>query len=467
MIKPSVTSAFFNPTNWFFIILILSIFSVARPTVSKVKTPFNQDASKTIVAIYVGESMGANDIKPSRIERLKIKLEELFKVRPSSQYSLVTYTANAYQILPLTRDTKILTNFAKALTTDMAPVSGRSESSLAPLIFKTFKEGEKGQNLLLVTDEVSIEDSKNLRALLNKYQIHFSIYGIGDETIELENFQYNDTSLVKLASLVKANYIPYSAGNTDIREISESLEEYYPISDDDQLPWKDLGYYMLYFLFIPFVLFFRKGWIARLGIFGALILSPLKTQHVQASPFLSPFLTPDQQAKFYFNLGNYQKAAKYFKNQYYKGISYYLAQDFKNAEISLSNLDSPEAKFAHANSVAHLGYYLSAMEEYQDLLKEAPQYEKQAKANIIIMQALVAEVDSMSESQRPEGEELARVKKEKFKVARGSKSTAQESNTNDSSKKLDVNTWMKKVNAPLEDFLVRKLQVLESNKNEN
>ncbi|MEH0861527.1 VWA domain-containing protein [Halobacteriovorax sp. DPLXC-1] len=467
MIKPKAASVFFNPTNWFFIILILSIISISGPTISKVETPFNQDESRTIIAIYIGESMEANDITPNRLERIKIKLQELFKIRSNGYYSIVVYTSNAYQILPFTKDTQILSNFVKALAADMSPVSGRNESSLSSIIFKSFKEGAKGQNLLLVTDEITIKDSKGLRALLKKYQINLSVYGIGNSSVELENFNFDNTSLKKFSSMLNANYTEFDLGNSDLRDINSSLKEYYPISDDDELPWHDLGYYLLFIILIPFAMSFRKGWIARITIFSGIFILSGNYQEVEASPFLSPFFTGDQQGKIYYQLGRYDKAAKSFKNQYYKGISYYLAQDFKNAQVSLTNIDTPEAKFAHANSLAHLGYYLSAMEEYQELLKEAPEYEKQAKININIMKALVEEVDSLSESQRPEGEELANIKKDKFKVARGSKTSFNESNNENDKTPLDINSWMKKVHAPLEDFLVRKIQVLEARRNEN
>ena len=52
----------------------------------------------------------------------------------------------------------------------------------------------------------------------------------------------NTDSLKKLAKELSADFIEYSADDSDVKELREFSKPYYPEKDSDNIPWEDFGY---------------------------------------------------------------------------------------------------------------------------------------------------------------------------------------------------------------------------------
>ena len=205
---------------------------------------------------------------------------------------------------------------------------------------------------------------------------------------------------------------------TPVKIPKDSLKTkpYYPENDSDDIPFEDFGYYLLLMISPISLLMFRKGWSVEFLLAATILLIP---KSLVANPLLDMWLTKDQQGMILFKMGNYKEAAHSFSNEMWKGTSYYVAEQFEDAEKAFSRAKGDEARFNRANAIAQMGYYQSAYEIYIALQKKYPDEEKY-KINAKITKKLADDIEALSKSQVSEGEEKAKTFKSKFKKSKRS-----------------------------------------------
>ena len=118
--------------------------------------------------------------------------------------------------------------------------------------------------------------------------------------------------------------------------------------------------------------------VKRILIVLVLIVSPTSAS---AADFLDWWLTPDQQGRFYFERGEYQKAARAFEQPEWKAIAFYNAGDFANAAALFATLESPQGYFSLGNALAKQEKLEPALNAYQRALDLKPDF-PEAKFNL-------------------------------------------------------------------------------------
>ncbi len=138
----------------------------------------------------------------------------------------------------------------------------------------------------------------------------------------------------------------------------------------------------------------RRFWIIlALGILAWIVAAP--------QSFMNLWLTPDQQGRLWFQLGDYERASRTFEDPRWRGFSLYAGQDFANAESYFSQYEDEDSLLARANSLAHLRDYAAAKRAYEDLAKNYPNHPAPA-VNIPVMVALIEADKDTSESEMSE-----------------------------------------------------------------
>jgi Ca-activated chloride channel family protein len=102
-----------------------------------------------------------------------------------------------------------------------------------------------------------------------------------------------------------------------------------------------------------------------------------------------------------FNLGHYQQAALQFKTTPWQAYSSYGDEQYKNSTSLYAQFTDVDNQIARANSLAHAREYVDARHLYQQILLIDPE-NVAASTNIVIVQTIIDEVNSMSKSQAPE-----------------------------------------------------------------
>lgn len=101
----------------------------------------------------------------------------------------------------------------------------------------------------------------------------------------------------------------------------------------------------------------------------------------QAAGFLDWWLTSDQQGRYFFERGEYQKAARSFINRKWKAIAFYKAGDYSNAAALFETMETAEDMLYLGNSLAQQNKLAPAVSAYKMAIKLKPDF-PEAKFNL-------------------------------------------------------------------------------------
>jgi Ca-activated chloride channel family protein len=358
--------------------------------------------------------MNQQDIQPSRLERAKHKVADLLAVRPDKRSALVVYAGTAHTVLPLTADQDILKQYLAPLKPSMMPRPGKFPEYALPQVDQILRDTTAPASVVLFTDGLG---SASVEAFTEFFSIRphqLLVAGVGTESDEEGLIPLERRSLENLADAAGGHYISLTLDDSDVRSMQRRIDSHYVVVDDDALPWLDSGYPLVFVCLGIFLMWFRKGWtIAYAWVLVPIILSagpqPALAQdetipaarHSLTRWFADLWLTPDQQGRLLMQMGRYAEAAFHFEDPLWKGMAYYYGENFMQAAEYFSRSDSDDALFNEANARAHARDYLRSVHRYDRLLERTPDYPG-ARANRDTVQAIIDEINRMSESQQQE-----------------------------------------------------------------
>lgn len=133
----------------------------------------------------------------------------------------------------------------------------------------------------------------------------------------------------------------------------------------------------------------------------ALVLAALAWIVAAPKAFVNLWLTPDQQARLWFQLGDYERASRTFEDPSWRGFSLYAGQDFATAERYFSQYQDAESLLARANALAHQRDYAAAKQAYEELASRYPDHPAPA-VNLPVVEALIEADKRVSDSNESE-----------------------------------------------------------------
>jgi Ca-activated chloride channel family protein len=106
-----------------------------------------------MVAIDTSNSMLAQDVKPSRLERSKLAIEELLDLLQGDRIGLIAFAGNSFLQCPLTLDYSAFAIDLNAVEAGIIPRGGTSVSSAIRTAITAFEgKAKKYKALILITD---------------------------------------------------------------------------------------------------------------------------------------------------------------------------------------------------------------------------------------------------------------------------------------------------------------------------
>ena len=139
--------------------VILLIVMIARPQIgSKIETVKRQGV-EIMIALDVSNSMLAEDITPSRLERSKLMLAKLLDELDNDKVGLIVFAGDAYTQLPITTDFVSAKMFLSNISTEMVPTQGTAIGRAIDLAMKSFTPDESADKaIIVITDGENHED---------------------------------------------------------------------------------------------------------------------------------------------------------------------------------------------------------------------------------------------------------------------------------------------------------------------
>ena len=175
--------------------LIFLIFSAAGPQIGTRVSPIERKGVDLVFAVDVSESMNAQDIKPSRLEKAKFEISQIISQLKGDRVGIIVFAGSSHLYLPLTSDYEATQLFLDAIDTKMIPNQGTDLSTALRTAMSVFnKEDDKYKVMVLVTDGEDHEGAaiEMANTALKSGIITHSV-GVGTEKGSLIPI-YNDSS---------------------------------------------------------------------------------------------------------------------------------------------------------------------------------------------------------------------------------------------------------------------------------
>ena len=258
-------------------ILVLSIAGLKTGTTVK---PVERKGVDIVFCIDVSASMNAQDVKPSRIDKVKFEVSKVIDNLKGDRLGIVVFSGSNFLYLPLTMDYDAAKLFVKSIDTDMISSKGTAVGQAIETSIIAFEEESKQQKMIFLFSDGEDHSSTSLdiinAALPSDITIH--VIGIGsingslipdikkenvflkDDSGELIMSKLNDIFLGKISQVGEGDFLRISNNESISEQINDivskgeaSIINSYEFSEYDHKYQYPL-FFAIIFLFIAYIL---------------------------------------------------------------------------------------------------------------------------------------------------------------------------------------------------------------------
>jgi Ca-activated chloride channel family protein len=275
--------AHFRPVHALFTVCIFMSVALAGPTWEREPSPFTEDTASLVIALDLSMSMNAIDIQPSRLQRAQQKVRDLLELRKGARTALIAYAGSAHIVLPLTDDPNILETYLNSLRTNIMPVEGKDPSKALALAREIMNKEEAPGTILFISDGISKEYLPSFVEHIQKSNVKILVLVIGTAkggpVLIGKNEYMKDTAgmtvvsrldregLEALSDKAGAFVTTVTVDDSDVQRINRRIESHLKAmqSENENMKWKDSGYYMVIPVVLLSLFWFRRGWTVEWG----------------------------------------------------------------------------------------------------------------------------------------------------------------------------------------------------------
>ena len=482
-----------KPIHLVSVSLILAGIAVAGPTWKKEQPPFSQDKAPMIIAVDLSRSMDATDISPTRLERVKQKVSDLANLRPGARTGLVVYAGTAHMVVPPAEDPAIMQIFLEALSTDLMPVAGKNAAAALKEAETLLGREDAPGTVLFFTDGFDTSQIETFRAAAKRGSPQILLLAAGtakggpihnaDGELLVDDDgkpiigSFDSKSLKQLSSEANIPLASLTLDDNDVHWVQNRAQTHMQQieTENKALRWKESGYWLCIPIALLAALWFRRGWVVRWCVGWMFIASLALPPPAQAATFSAPnlslqdlidlFMTPDQQGRWYFEQGDYSKAAEHFSDPLWRGLAYSKSGKYQEALGEFAKLDSARGYFEMGNCYARLLHYPEAIKAFDLALKAQPDFPEAEANRALIKERMNAKreeqdskPDSEKDSSKPKSADKAEQEDDGSEGEKGEESD-KEQKSKEASKHAQQQTdeiWMRNLTISPADFLRRK-----------
>lgn len=224
----------------------LLIISLLGPSFGENQEEVDIVGKDIMILVDLSESMNADDIKPTRLEKVKFEMKKIIDSFSSDRIGIIMFSGEAFMQCPMTYDRNALNLFTETLNTGLVPRTGTDfgpalELSLSKLNDENSQSLEiNSKIIILISDGEDFGDNTN-ESLDNIIESNIKLFtiGVGSEKgskILLGNGKYkkdkdggvvitklNPTSLKETARETGGKYFEISNINNEIDELISEI----------------------------------------------------------------------------------------------------------------------------------------------------------------------------------------------------------------------------------------------------
>ena len=224
----------------------LLIISLLGPSFGENQEKVDIVGKDIMILVDLSESMNADDIKPTRLEKVKFEMKKIIDNFSNDRIGIIMFSGEAFMQCPMTYDKNALNLFTETLNTGLVPRTGTDfgpalELSLSKLNDENSQSLETNSKvIILISDGEDFGDNTN-ESLDNIIESNIKLFtvGVGSEKgskILLGNGKYkkdkdggvvitklNPTSLKETARETGGKYFEISNINNEADELISEI----------------------------------------------------------------------------------------------------------------------------------------------------------------------------------------------------------------------------------------------------
>ncbi|MDJ0833251.1 MAG: VWA domain-containing protein [Gammaproteobacteria bacterium] len=393
---------------WLFLGL-LAIIALAGPVWDKLPLPVLKQQSALVIALDLSQSMDAEDIKPSRLARARLKVSDLLQQRREGQTALIAFAATAYTVTPLTDDIKTIQSLLSSLETDIMPAQGsRTDQAVASAVELFRNAGIANGDILLISDGISARVGELIQRLDTRgYRLSVMAVGsengapipqrgggfVKDRQGSIVVSRTDPGQLQQLAQAKGGVYTPMTIDDSDLQRLAghfdrDLLTAQHQRSELKADRWQEQGPWLLLLVTPLAALAFRRGFILPVVLAALVLPAPQTGLADEISWWDRLWYNKNQLGQRQLQQGEAEAAAQTFGDDAWKAAAHYQANQYQQALQHLEGLESVTADYNRANTLARLGEYQQALDNYDRVLATEPRHEDAAHNRELVRQAL-------------------------------------------------------------------------------
>lgn len=158
--------------------------AASNPQWGTKKEKIKAQSADIFIAFDISQSMMAEDISPSRLERAKRFTEKLIQNLKGDRVGLIYFAGDAYLQMPLTNDYAAAELFVKSANPNLAGTQGTAIDEAIDLAMKAYQEDVQHQRALIVISDGEDHDESAIAMAKEGADAGLVIYtvGVGTET---------------------------------------------------------------------------------------------------------------------------------------------------------------------------------------------------------------------------------------------------------------------------------------------
>ena len=226
--------------------LILLSFALARPQWGTERRTNQPTGIDLIIALDVSKSMWARDVKPNRLERVKLSISNLIGNVRGDRIGLIAFAGNAFLQCPLTLDHQAFINTLNNIQVGTIKMGGTNLAAPIDEASRSFSLDDRDRFLVLISDGEDLE-GEGLKRAKEAAEQGIKIYtiGIGSKSgariptdpinSPARNFllnpegktvitQLDDTSLKAISAETNGKYYPLGSTGQGLVSVFKTLK---------------------------------------------------------------------------------------------------------------------------------------------------------------------------------------------------------------------------------------------------
>ena len=251
-----------------------------------------------IIALDVSNSMLAQDIKPSRIDRAKQAISRLIDKLEGDRIGVIVFAGKAYTQLPITTDYAAAKMFVSTINPGMIPTQGTAIGEAIDLSVTSFGESIRNKALVIISDgedhegnvleQAELATSKGIMIYTigmglpeggpipvynNNVQVGFKKDKEGNAIVS----KLDEALLKKIASVGKGLYVRATNSATGLNKIFDDINAIQK-SEIESKQFSDYENQFQYFLVIALILLILDLFIFERKTFWLKNIKPFETK---------------------------------------------------------------------------------------------------------------------------------------------------------------------------------------------